>query len=432
MPQRRTRTGVEIARVGTHALSTGDHTFTREQLAAAMANAATQAPVLGIGHTDPRFVVAGQDGDPAFGRATNLRLEEDGDVLLGDFEGVPEWLDESMEIAYPRRSLEGLCSGDDLRISCVKLLGTTLPGIKGLADLPAALAASAAEGGSVEEQARRQTHLLIASASLDQMREAYSTQANEGIDENADWEKRAWVREVRVDSDVLIVEQQQTLYSVPWTANADGTFTFGGRTEVAVQYVDVAAASGDAAVFIAPVTPANPPKREESVVDPKTLREQLGLAEDASEDDVTTKLTELAARPETIDGLLTEEQVAERIETAKTEEREAVAASAPTAEHIAAMAADAAAGREAKATLDKQDRDGYIAAAVGKGKFAPAVATSYRSQLDKGGDIEKSTREFIDSLPDNTVPVSEIGASTGADDGDTVTTTGWFPSLQEA
>lgn len=133
----RTRRGVEIARTGTYELSSGTHTFTREQLAAAVRNHATgAAPRLGIGHVDRRFdVAAGSDGEPAIGSVTNLRLNETGDVLLGDFVNVPDWLDDAMETAYPGRSLEGTATETDLRLTGVRLLGYTRPGIHTLADL---------------------------------------------------------------------------------------------------------------------------------------------------------------------------------------------------------------------------------------------------------------------------------------------------------
>jgi hypothetical protein len=430
MPERRTRTGVEIARVGTYALSTGPHTFTREQLAAAVTHAQSQAPVIGIGHTDPRFNIPGQDGDPAFGKVVNLRLAEDGDLLVGDLDGLPDWLDDSMEIAYPRRSIEGRAEGNDLRLSSVKLLGTTLPGISGLADLPAVLAASAAQGGSVEEQARRITGVLVAaSTNLDDLRDAFY-----GLhrDSENDW----WaVQEVQINPNQLIVEHhvsgEETTYRVPWSVDQDGAFTFGDMQEVVVQYVDVAASSGDhAVVYKAPVTRPTPTQREESIVDPKTLREQLGLAEDASDEDVTAKLTELAARP-------TEDKVAEQVAAAaETAKAEAIAAAADDGETVkldkatfAELKASAQKGAEAHRKLDEAERDSFIAAAIGEGKFPPSRREHYTKRYDSDAE---GTRAEIEALEKGVVPVTEIGASTSDDIGDTLTTTGLFPQLQEA
>lgn len=347
MPDRRRREGVEIARVGTYRLSTGEHTFTKPQLAAAVANASTQVPRIGIGHIDPRFNADGQDGDPAFGRVVNLRLDDGGNVLVGDFDGMASWLDENLDVAYPGRSIEARVKGDDMHITAVKLLGTTPPGISDLRDLATAIAASVADG----ETSERDAHVAI-----------------------------------------------RTLWASPESP--------AGQV---------------------PGPPANPIPKEPHM-DPKILRTSLGLAEDASDEDVTTRLTELNARP-TPEAVT--EQVAAAAQAAKDEAAAAIAASAPTAEHLAALQADAAAGREARELLANQDRETFIAAALGDGKIPPAAKDSYMAQLAKGGDIESNTRAFIDGLEKGVIPVKEIGASHGTDD-EVLTTTGLFPQLQEA
>lgn len=417
MPERRTRLGVEIARVGRYDLSSGSHEFTRDQLAAALQHAGSQAPVIGIGHTDPRFNVPGQDGDPALGRVMNLRLEEDGDLLIGDLEGLPDWLDDGMEIAYPRRSLEGIAAGSDLRISSVKLLGTTLPGISGLADLPAMIAASS---GTVEQQAEHATRLLVAAANLADLHSAFS--AAHPVGDDTEW----WsIEEVHIDPDELIVTHREdgdrTLHRVPWTADADGNFTFGDMQQVAVQYVEVTASVADGdVVYRAPARRPNPEEESTVTPTPQQLRERLGLAEDASDEDVDARLVELSSRPEQDTDTITiadaEAQRDEAVAAAVAAEQQRVAASAPTAEHLAELRAAADEGRRARAQQLEEGRAQFIMAAVNSGKFAPAVAASYRSQLDTGGDVETATREFIDGLPKNTVPV----AARGTDD----TTTG--------
>lgn len=79
-----------------------------------------------------------------------------------------------------------------------------------------------------------------ASASADALREAYQAEVNADITED-EWERRAWVRDVRIEPNELIVEQEGALYRVPWSGT-DGAFTFGERVEVAVTYTDVAKA----------------------------------------------------------------------------------------------------------------------------------------------------------------------------------------------
>jgi hypothetical protein len=134
----KTRLGVEIGRVGTYPLSTGMHEFTRAQFASAVRNAAGRpAPRIGIGHTDPRWaqIDASKDGEPALGRIENLRLDEDGDVLVGDYVNMPDWFADALPSAFPGRSIEGSCDGDDLILTSVKVLGTKMPGIHTLEDL---------------------------------------------------------------------------------------------------------------------------------------------------------------------------------------------------------------------------------------------------------------------------------------------------------
>ncbi|WP_454301105.1 head maturation protease, ClpP-related [Salana multivorans] len=72
------------------------------------------------------------------------------------------------------------------------------------------------------------------------------------------------------------------------------------------------------------------------------------------------------------------------------------------------LLADAAAGREAKNALDAQRRDSIITAALGDGRIAPASRDSWRAQLDKDED---GTKALLESLPKNTIPVTEIGRS---------------------
>ncbi len=349
MPERRTREGVEIARVGTFNLSTGPFEFTRARLASAVAkakaNEGIRAARIGIGHVDPRFNPPDQDGDPAFGRVVNMRLVEDGDAIRGDYADMASWLADHIDVAYPGRSLEARVSGDDMEITAVKLLGTTPPGIATLKDLATAIAASVAD----DETSEADAHVAI-----------------------------------------------RTLWAGP---------------------VPV------------PELPAIPKPKEHSM-DPKILRTSLGLAEDASDDDVTAKLAEFAARP---DEAAVAEQVAAAAAQAKTD---AIAASAGDGETVKLdkatfenLKASAALGVKAHDTLAENERTTFIAAAVGKGKFPPSRVEHYTARYKSDPD---GTRAEIDALAEGVVPVEEIGASGGDTNEDTILTTGLFPQLQEA
>lgn len=134
----RTITGVELVRVGTWQISTGDWTVTADDLRAAVAAhkaGVLRLPVLKIGHTDPRF-----DGGPVLGRVDNLRLTDGGNALVGDFIDVPKAIAALLPRAWPDRSVEALIDYEDpdgtrwpLILTAVALLGETAPGVDTLA-----------------------------------------------------------------------------------------------------------------------------------------------------------------------------------------------------------------------------------------------------------------------------------------------------------
>jgi hypothetical protein len=301
----KSRKRVEIARTGTFPLSTGKHTFTRAQFEAAVRNASGRtAAVLGIGHVDPRWkeLSAGLDGEPALGRVEALEVEAHGDnaVLYGDLNDMPDWFADALPSAFPRRSIEGPIDGDDLTITAVKVLGTKLPGIQTLEDLksfvsdegPALIAAGADNDGTEITVLLASDGQIKASANLEDLRNAWQSEyPNSYEDEKPDdW----WVlEEIQVDPDELICKHGGQIYRQPWTANADGSFTFGKQTEVVKQYVDKVAASAPAAVYIPPPDGGTKPDPQEvSTVDPKLIRQALGLPEDATDEQVAAKLAE--------------------------------------------------------------------------------------------------------------------------------------------
>ena len=127
------------------------------------------------------------------------------------------------------------------------------------------------------------------------------------------------------------------------------------------------------------------------------LRERLGVTDaDASDE------TLLAALDETL------------TEQADTEAATPAAAAIPDGAIVVdkgvheQLVADAAAGREAKNVLDGQRRDGIITAALTEGRIAPASREKWRAQLDKDED---GTKELLESMPKNIVPIAEVGHS---------------------
>ncbi len=142
MPELITLRGIELCEVGTWACSTGPASFTPNDLANAVSALdcpAVRAPIIKLGHVDPRF-----DGEPAIGRVTNMAVSANGMTLIGDYEGLPSWLGEVMASAFPGRSIEAYwayrCAVGHTHpfvITAVALLGVTAPAIATLADIEA-------------------------------------------------------------------------------------------------------------------------------------------------------------------------------------------------------------------------------------------------------------------------------------------------------
>lgn len=136
------------------------------------------------------------------------------------------------------------------------------------------------------------------------------------------------------------------------------------------------------------------------------LERLQSLPDDATEEQVNEAL---AAEPET-----PEAEEEETPEAEAVEEPEPVAAARGVTvdrDALASLQADAAAGREARVKQLTDERTSIVETAVKAGKFPRSAASSYSKQLERGGEVEASTREFIASLPENTIPVEEIGGA---------------------
>lgn len=414
VPELRNIEGVELARTGTYRLSTGEQTFTRDHLASAVdASETGAAPRLRIGHIDPRF-----DGDPAIGSVKNLRLDDDGDLLIGDLVDVPEWLADNLPSIYPGRSIEAKVTEDTMRLTGLALLGVTAPGINALSDLEQLVAAAGAPPASytfisgADAQGR---DISVAVPTGTTVKAAASDGTAEAV--SSAWYRASgrdgWVREVRLSPFELVVEDYsmngERTWRIPFTLADDGTPTFADPIEVVVQYVDRATVTNPVAAAATYTTRAAsiaaaglPP--EEDAVDPKALRTQLGLAEDASQEDVDAKLTELNARPTT-------EQVEAQV---------AAAAKAPDgvvtveASALDQLKSDAAAGREARDAQVKAADIAYVAAAAEVGKIPVSRSEHFVAlmEIDRDG-----TRAVLDGLEENIVPVAASGTAVEPEDG---------------
>ena len=480
--------GVELAAVGMewHAAS-GDEAFTFENLADAVEAANNDphivSPRIRLGHTSDLNHGEGYDpfeelGDavPAFGTVTNLRLTNDGAMLVGDFVEVPEWLAEAIPSAYPTRSIQArrmvTTEGSktySMVLTAVSLLGPIEPAVKTLDDLERLLVegpdVEAATNPNPEEGPMPET--VAASVDVNTIRERFNfdwamSEPVDGLDTYY-W----WAISVRVDpAEVIAEDEEGQLWSVSWSTDGKNEITFGEEPKrVREEFVPVeATATAVVASFRErkkqkvlanhlprPEKPDKPaassqpdPQEEETMpdIDMDKLRSRLGLPDDATEEQINEAL---AADPEaepTGEGAPDGEASGENEPSPEGEQEptgEPVAAAADRGvtvdkDALAQLKSDAAAGREAREEQLKSARAAFLSQAVQDGKFPPAAKAAYAEQLAKGGDVEASTRKFIDELPKNTVPVSASGET--GDGGEGVTATAglpnhWFKELND-
>jgi hypothetical protein len=457
-PAVRTVPNVELMEVGTWPASTGPVTWTVDDLAAAVAafdDSGYTRPVVKIGHVDPRF-----DGQPALGRIANPRLSDDRQVLLGDLVGLPTWLADLVDgtEAYPSRSIEGTFNLETptgtrhrFALTAVSLLGVATPAVSTLADVarmygldPVEVAASTPTTPVEEPMPGRGQVEVDASVSLDQVRQSFYTSG--AMDTIGPY---SWVREVYSDA-VIVDDDNGNLFRLPWS-EGDGrsvVFDAAGKQRVGVDYVDLptdaehtAASTGAGrALTTARLTataasaagPVPAPGRELTTT-PRTpaastpagstttgreagvpfslndeqaalLRRRLGLAEDATDEQVTAALAEDPAPSG--EGADTQGRPAGRVPDG---------AVILDSEQYAELQAAASSGQKAWQRLAQSDRDQVLEGAVKAGKFPRARITHWQTLWDKDPD---GTRETVQAMAANVVPVALAGYTGTADEAD--------------
>lgn len=450
---------------------TGPYYVTAEHLAAMVAaqdDPLIRAPRVKLGHLDPRFNgglsshdPANLDADPAFGTLANLRLTEGGAKLVADLIEVPKALAEAIPSAFPNRSAEWVwdyeTAGENRYatvLTDVALLGTRRPAVQDLADivrasLPAAVAAPILDDLTAAAAARQEDTLPEApSASVSVERvvgtfyEWTETQPVEGLD--MDW---WWARDIRVDPDEVIASDGDGgTWRVPFSTDGEHVVTFSDPVEVRETYVDVAAPTAAAAAAAARSQqrviatdlprpagrrntaaagrPDATPEQEDEMPDLDTsveLRNVLGLAADASDEDVQAAL---AAR--------NDEPAAEADEPENTDGEQDPIAETQTAELAAAT--------QRIADLERQNtererreaatrRDGLATQWVQEGRIAPSERDHYRDLLDVDED---RTVALAGALAAGRIPVGRETGAASANDGSDDTNVAplpWFPEL---
>lgn len=458
-------TGIE------YKLSSGPATFTVEDLAEVIASQedpAIRSPRQGIGHIDPRYNGAPYDGTPAFGVYKNLRLAENGNLLVADIVGVPVWLARLMPIAFPNRSIEGNYGAETvtghtwrLIVEAVKLLGVLWPGCSVLEDLPlyygetmpddvVVIEKEGEAGVNAKVAAARGRAPVEASVNIDDIRRQYY----EELDAAQMW---WWIRSMYQEPNELIVEDDEgSLYRVPYEIR-DEDITFSDAVQVRIRYVDAARGSGRRPIALVASAgrvvaeydsrAASRPddNQEGKTVDPVILRSlrahhrlsEEDLPDDATESQISAAIAASeegaqppggtpAGEPETTDDEPeadeeeTEDGGEDREETGDVSEaaNRAVASgsrmvSVPQAEWARTQAA-------LQRLTDKDERNEragriqILEAAIGDGKVRPADRASYLNGLENPASRDQYVSLLTASVDEGglargIVPVSERG-----------------------
>lgn len=461
--------GVELVQAGQWDLSSGRVTFTRADLAAAVAALdcpAVRRPILKLGHIDPRF-----DGEPAVGWVANMCLADSGNTIVGDYVGMPGWLGDILASAFPDRSIEGCfdfkCQVGHTHpfvITAVALLGVSAPGVGTLESLQDVarlygVEAAASESGehvTVTVRASKEDVMpnprpaqVAAGVSVEDVRRAYYDHAP----------MQTWITEIQLDPLQLIVMDDDTggHARVPITVDGD-SFTFGAPIPVMVEYVDVPGepvltasrivyASRDESRPAPPVevklteqgvkdvaaamrrvaaasglepAPQTPPAEPEDNPNPPTegahmaldegLRQRLGLADDADEQAILTALDEALTPKQDTPAPQPEGEPATVAAGAPRLPEGVTTIDETTLAELRAAAADGRAAREQQRT---EERDRTIAAAIDAGKIPPAR----REHWEKAWAADpEGAKQTLASLEPGLVPLADKGTPGGESD----------------
>lgn len=455
LPALSNQPNVEIAQTGQWKISTGEVTLTHEDFANAVSALdcpAVRKPVLKLGHTDPRF-----DGEPSVGWIDNLAVAEKGHTIVGDYVGMPGWLGPVLPSSYADRSMEAtwdfMCQLGHVHpfvITAVALLGVTPPGIgtlESLQDVASLYGVQMAASRSMHDRGYSVT--INASKGVPTMPNPKPREVEAGItteDIRREYYDTApittWIKEFELDPLQLITVDEATGdYSRIPVSLENGAFTFGDPIPVEIEYVDkpestsTAASAGERIVYASrdesrpqrqskPQIPATPVKAAEGIkrvaaasklddgngkesgeMDPVRIREALGLAADATDDDVFSAL-DAARQKQNPDP--TPPQSAPTTSVAASGSGVVVLDQSV----VAAMQEDAKRGREAYESMRKNERDTVIAAAIQAGKFAPNRKEAWEKLWDADPD---GTRTQIENLAENLIPLAASGYLGDAD-----------------
>jgi hypothetical protein len=373
--------------------------------------------------------------------------------------------------AYPDRSIEiyrpFLCQVGHTHpavITAVALLGVTAPGVgvlKSMQDVyaaftqsPDARAAASAMRTTVRTSIGDTMPAAVqASVSVEEISRRYYESAGYST----------WITAMHVDPLELVVADDATgkFHRVSVQMGKGGEFTFGEPQEVAIVYSDVKSAASalpyrwqdrraalsaqgvaedeageetpalpDTAPIAPDVSPAGAAIRkmaatqapdaapaagstttgkEESgmAFDPTKLREALGLAADASDEDVRTALSgALPEKPPA--GSAPSDPDPAQLLSAIPKDGNAILLDR---ENYATLVELARRGDQAYEAMKRGERDSFLKAACKAGRFPVSRLQAYKDMWD---EKPEETRRYVEMMPPNSIPVTAAG-SYGAD-----------------
>jgi hypothetical protein len=459
--------GKEIIQTGIeYPLSSGPATFTTEDLADAVASQddpAIKSPRLRLGHEgldDPAW-----DGEPAIGTLGNLRLAQEGHLIVGDYMGIPDWLAKVLPSAYPACSIDGQMgvetnTGHNWRlvVTDLALLGVRWPGVSTLEDIKALYSTSGPDNVTIyatEEEVMAGTGTVTARTDVDDVRRQFYNQLESG---QYWW----WVRSQYYDPNELIVEDEESgeLYRVPFTTNDDGEASFDDPVAVRIEYEDKPVKEQPeetkAAILAGLVFSRQPAKvfasRDDSrkdvtvagtatsTVDPAVLRQAFGLTAEATDEELSAAMGEAgfvappgqegspvapgSEQPGTTDTSASSGDGGDNQAPANSggDPANAQPTTPPSgavmvdAARLASLEARAARGDQALTRFEHQDRDSVINAAISAGKVPKSRESHWQTQW---GTDPEGTRHLLTASVDKgglapgLIPVTEVGSSPG-------------------
>jgi hypothetical protein len=444
-------TGIE------YRLGTGNHTFTEQELADAVkattsGDVAINPPRIKLGHSSKANDLFLGEDEPAFGRVELMRLSDNKQTIYGDFVGTPEWLTKVLPVAFPSRSVDAQLNVETVTgkkyamvITDVSLLGVRWPGCSVLEDLPLWYGSETPESAEV----------LAASLDVTAIRNKFYV-AGPGKEHDA-W----WIRGERFDTEegynLIVDEGTGDICRVAVRVDGDEV-KFGEPVRVTEQYPDKTVAASAVLAGMKMADPAmiihanraetdRPTNQEGEAMDEElrlSLAKRLGLPEDATEEQIRTKLAEpVNEEPQPDEGAEGDEGAGDGEEGDGEEsgdgeeqpaEGETVSATVTldraTFNHLK-RGAELAARHEQERQTNRVSE--IVEAAVKDGRIPPARRAHW-TKLAKA-DFE-GTKTTLDGLEPGLVPVGIRGSSGSGDEEGTSSEAGqglpeeWFPEIR--